>query len=316
VIKSLLAATLATAALGADAAATVVHVHTSSPDGFRTNSVWIDDGQEVTVIDTQFTPQLAEALLADIRRQTRSPVRRVIVTHPNPDKFNALSVFHREGAVSIASRETAARMAGVHAYKQFYWVQIAKAFTAESYPRLEMPRTLFDQTLTVPLKNGDSLTLSTLPSAGVSATQTVVRIDSTGDLVVGDLVANRTHAWLEGAVDSGKPVFDLAGWLADLRALPALAAGKPGARLFAGRGPALPVAESAREQQAYLIAADAAIGRQEAKLGADRAALTDPARQGPIVQAVRDELVRAFPDHAMPDLVSYSLYGWLASRAR
>jgi glyoxylase-like metal-dependent hydrolase (beta-lactamase superfamily II) len=315
-VQQFIAATLASAALGAAAAPTTVHVHTSSPEGFSTNSVWIDDGREVTVIDTQFTPQLAEALLADIAGKTRSPVRRVIVTHPNPDKFNALSVFHGAGAQSIASRETVARMAGVHAYKQYYWVTIAKTFTADGYPRLELPRTTFDQTLTVPLSNGDSLTLRTLPAAGVSATQTVVRIDSTGDLVVGDLVANRTHAWLEGAVDSGKPVFDLAGWQADLQALLPLAEGKPAARLFAGRGPALPVAQAVREQQAYLVAADAAIARQEAALGSDRSALTDPARQGLIVQAVRGELVRAFPGHAMPDLVSYSLYGWLASRAR
>ena len=315
-VQQLIAATLASASLGAAAAPTTVHVHTSSPDGFSTNSVWVDDGQEVTVIDTQFTPQLAESLLADIAGKTRSPVRRVIVTHPNPDKFNALSVFHRVGADSIASRETAARMPGVHAYKQHYWVQVAKAFTAETYPRLELPRTTFEQTLTLRLKNGDSLTLRTLPAAGVSATQTVVRIDSTGDLVVGDLVANRTHAWLEGAVDSGKPVFDLAGWQADLQALLPLAAGQPAARLFPGRGPALPVAEAVREQQAYLAAADAAITRQEARLAGDRSALKDPARQGPIVQAIREELVRAFPGHAMPDLVSYSLYGWLASRAR
>ncbi len=319
-IRQLIATTvvtsLASAALAAPAAPTAVHVHTSSPEGFSTNSVWIDDGQEVTVIDTQFTPQGAQALLADIASKTRSPVRRVIVTHPNPDKFNALSVFHRLGAESIASRETAARMAGVHAYKTYYWVNIAKAFTADSYPRLEAPKTSFERTLSVPLKNGDRLTLQVLATAGVSATQTVVRVDSTGDLIVGDLVANRTHAWLEGAVDSGRPVFDLAAWQASLQALPALAAGKPAARLYAGRGPVLPLADAVREQQAYLAAADAAIRRQEERLGADRAALTDPARQGPLVQAVRDDLVRAFPGHAMSELVSYSLYGWLASRER
>lgn len=315
-VRQLLASALVTSAVGAVAAPTVLHVHTSAPEGFLTNSVWFDDGSEVTVIDTQFTPQLAEALVADIASKTRSPIRRVIVTHPNPDKFNALSVFHKLGAQSIASKATAERMPGVHAYKQYYWVQIAKSFSADTYPKLELPRTTFDKELAVPLKNGDRLTLRTLSAPGVSATQTVVRLDSTGDLVVGDLVANRTHTWMEGAVDSGKPVFDLVGWKADLRELPPLAEGKPAARLFPGRGPALPVAEAVQAQLAYLDAADAAIAMQEKALGADRAALTDPARQAPHVQAVRQHLVNAFPDYAMPDLVSYSLYGWLSSRAR
>ncbi|MFM7505585.1 MAG: MBL fold metallo-hydrolase [Rubrivivax sp.] len=296
-------------------APTAVHVHTSSADGFFTNSVWIDDGREVTVVDTQFTPALAQALVADIARRTRSPIRRVIVTHPNPDKFNALSVFHRLGAESIASRATAERMPGVHAYKRYFWTEIARAFTPDTYPALEQPRTTFSRKLNVPLANGDSLTLFELATPGVSATQTVVRLDSSGDLIVGDLVANRTHTWLEGAVDSGRPVFDLAGWKAALRELPALAAGKPGARLYAGRGPALPVAEAVPAQLAYLDAADESIRAEEQSLGDERAALADPKRQAPHVRAIRERMVARFPTHAMPELLDFSLYGWLASRA-
>ncbi|MFN7711514.1 MAG: MBL fold metallo-hydrolase [Curvibacter sp.] len=314
-IRRLLSATLTLVALSANAAPTTVHLHTSSPDGFLTNSVWIDDGTEVTVIDTQFTPRLAEALVADIAKQTRSPIRRVIVTHPSPDKFNALSVFHRLGATSIASQATAAAMPGVHRYKQYYWVNIAKAFTAETYPQLELPSTTFVTELVVPLKNGDQLTLKTLATPGVTSTQTVVRIDSTGDLVVGDLVANRTHAWLEGAVESGKPAFDLKGWQASLRSLPALAKGKARARLFAGRGPALPVAEAVKAQLNYLDTADKAIAAQEVA-AADPSVLRDAARQGPYVEAVQQSLVRAFPGYAQPELVGYSLYGWLSSRSR
>jgi glyoxylase-like metal-dependent hydrolase (beta-lactamase superfamily II) len=297
-------------------AAAALHVHTSSPDGFLTNSVWIDDGREVTVVDTQFTPALAQAVVADIARRTRSPIRRVIVTHPNPDKFNGLSVFHRLGAESIASRATADRMPGVHAYKRYFWTEIARAFTPDTYPALEQPRTTFSGRMTVPLANGDSLTLFELATPGVSATQTAVRLDSTGDLVVGDLVANRTHAWLEGAVDGGRPVFDLAGWKAALRELPALAAGKPGARLHAGRGPALPVTDAVPAQLAYLDAADEAIRAEEQVLGGERAALADPTRQAPHVRAIRERLVARFPSHSMPELLDHSLYGWLASRAR
>ena len=84
-----------------------LHVFTSDAAGFNTHSVWYDDGKEVTVVDTQFVPQTAQKLVAEIQRQTKSPITRIIVTHPSPDKFNALSVFHQLGAESIGSEKTA-----------------------------------------------------------------------------------------------------------------------------------------------------------------------------------------------------------------
>src|SRR5437868_14591950 len=112
-----------------------LHVFTSDAAGFNTHSIWYDDGKEITVVDTQFTPVHAEALLADIRKQSALPVTRVIVTHPNPDKFNALSVFHKAGAESIASAKTAAAIPVVDRYKRYFFVTMAKAFTDESYSK-------------------------------------------------------------------------------------------------------------------------------------------------------------------------------------
>ena len=125
-----------------------LHVHTSAAEGFNTHSVWYDDGQEVTVVDAQFTPAFANTLLATIKRQTASPVTRVIVTHPSPDKFNGLSAFHTIGAQSIASVATAAAIPGVDAYKRYYWTEIAKIFTAENYPKIEPIKTTFTDHMT------------------------------------------------------------------------------------------------------------------------------------------------------------------------
>jgi glyoxylase-like metal-dependent hydrolase (beta-lactamase superfamily II) len=225
-------------------------------------------------------------------------------------------VFHEAGAVSISTAAAAAQMPGVHAYKQYYWVNIAKAFTADTYPRLELPKQTFTGRLVLKLKNGDTLSLIELAQGGVSGTQTVVRVDSTGDIIVGDLVANRTHAWLEGGVDTGKPVFQLAAWRASLQQLPALTQGRAQARLFAGRGPALPVAQAVQAQLGYLKRAEEAVIAEEAALGARRADLYDAAKQGPSVARIQGALVKDFPAYAMPDLVGYSLYGWLATRGR
>jgi glyoxylase-like metal-dependent hydrolase (beta-lactamase superfamily II) len=48
-----------------------LHVFTSDPAEFNTHSLWYDDGKEVTVVDAQFTGAAAQALLDDIRKQSK-----------------------------------------------------------------------------------------------------------------------------------------------------------------------------------------------------------------------------------------------------
>ena len=308
--SSLALATVLALAAGT-ATAGQLHVFTSDAAGFNTHSVWYDDGQEITVVDTQFTPAQAEALLADIRRQSASPVTRVIVTHPNPDKFNALSVFHKAGADSIASAKAAAAIPAVDRYKRYFFVKIAKAFTDETYPKVEPVKTTYSGRMVIKLKSGETLTLIELPHAGISSNQTVVRIDKTGDLVVGDLVHNHTHAWLEGGIVDGKPAPDLAGWKADLAELPKLGGGT----VYGGRGRFVPVAQAVAEQTAYLDQAQAIVDCYIGMLSSDRAReLTDPALQSRHHAALQDAFTKAFPDYAMPELIGYSIYGLVAQR--
>ncbi len=301
----LTAATTATAVKAGE-----LHVFTSEAAGFNTHSVWYDDGQEVTVVDTQFTPAIAEQLIAQIRKSTRSPITRVIVTHPSPDKFNALSVFHRIGAMSLGSKSTAAAMPGVDAYKRYFWVKLAKAFTDDSYPVMEPLKITFEDRTSIRLKSGETLSLIELKAPGVASTQTVVRIDKSGDLVVGDLVHTRNHAWLEGGIVGGKAKFTLAGWKADLAELPLLGTGK----VYGGRGQFVPIKQAVTEQTAYLDKADQIASAYVAQLGSKVSELSDPAQQQRHHQALQAELVKAFPDYAMPDLVGYSVYGLLASK--
>ena len=157
-----------------------LNVFTSDASGFNTHSVWYDDGHEVTVVDAQFTARHADALLRDIKSNTKSKVTRIIVTHPNPDKFNGLSAFHRIGAQSIASKATAAAIPEVDAYKRHFWVKVAKAFADESYPKVEPIKRTYQGRDVIKLRSGETLTLAELASPGISSNQTVVRIDSTG----------------------------------------------------------------------------------------------------------------------------------------
>lgn len=292
-------------ALMGTAQAGTLHVHTSDAAGFHTHSVWYDDGREVTVVDAQFTPAHAQRLIDEIRQATRSPVTRVIVTHPNPDKFNGLSAFHALGATSIASARTAAAMPSVDAYKRHFWVDVAQAFTPQSYPRLEPVRQTFEQQMTLQLASGETLSLIELPGPGISGNQTVVRIDATGDLVVGDLVHARHHAWLEGAIEQGRAVAHLDSWRADLAALPALAQGT----LYGGRGQFLPVQQAVREQTDYLVQVERITRDYLASLGERRRELDEPATRKPHEQALQRLIAGAYPDYAAPDMLGYSLYG-------
>lgn len=291
--------------LSASASAGTLHVFTSDAAGFNTQSVWYDDGAEVTVVDAQFTPSHAEALLSDVKAHSASPVTRVIVTHPNPDKFNGLSAFHRQGVESIASNKTASAIPGVDAYKRNFWVNLAKVFTEASYPKVEPIKTTYTGKKVISLKSGETITLIELKQPGVSSNQTVVRIDKSGDLIVGDLVHTRHHAWLEGGIVDGAPAPNLGGWKSDLNELLRIGRGK----VYGGRGEHISVKQAVGQQIAYLEKADAIVDAYLRRLDKRTGELSDPSKQDAHFKAIQAEFVLAFPDYAFPDLVSYSVYG-------
>lgn len=72
--------------------------------GFTSNSGFVVTSAGVVVFDALGTPPLGEALLREIRRVTRQPVRRVIVSHYHADHFYGLAAFKRAGAEIWADR--------------------------------------------------------------------------------------------------------------------------------------------------------------------------------------------------------------------
>ncbi|HEU0204737.1 MAG TPA: MBL fold metallo-hydrolase [Burkholderiaceae bacterium] len=316
-LKTLLAATLATIALcAAPAHAGKLGVFTSDAKGFDTHTFYYDDGQEVTLIDTQFVPALTQAMVEQVKRETRSPITRVIVTHPNPDKFNGLAYLHTLGIESISSKTAADAMPSVHAYKKSYFVNTAKMFTDETYPRFENVKTTFSGQTQIRLKSGETLSLIELAHPGVTSTQIVVRIDRTGDLLVGDLVHHKAHAWLEGAIVDGKPHADLAKWQAAVSELPGLAKNRPSAKVYGGRGEFVPVAQAVEAQRKYLIRANALVDDYLAQLGSRKSELTDPAKSSAHHQELAKRFAEEFPDYKLPYMIKYSVYGILGSKSR
>lgn len=279
-----------------------VHAFTSGPEGFDTTTYWIDTGAEVVVFDTQFTPELAEAMLADIRAETDSPVTWVVITHPNPDKFNGATVFRDAGAEIVASEATAAAMPDVHAYKEAYFVG-AGMFPEGGYPELPVTDVTFTDRLELELDGDVPVTLIELDHAGVTTTQTVASVP--GGLIVGDLVAGRVHAWLEGGIVGGAPAPNLDAWKLALAELETL---DPDAVVWPGRGEALPVATAAAEQQVYLDGMRTIVADYVGGLDDPMAALTGP-DAGTHYAAITADAEAAYPEHGLSYLVTYGVYG-------
>jgi glyoxylase-like metal-dependent hydrolase (beta-lactamase superfamily II) len=315
IAKSLttIAATLAIGMVqAAPAAAGKLGSYTSDSNGFDTHTYWYDDGQEVTIIDTQFVPALTQAMLDKIKNETKSPITRVIVTHPNPDKFNGLPLLHSLGITSISSSATAGAMRGVHDYKKYFWTQIAKSFTEESYPKFEAIKTTFIGKSQISLKSGETLTLIELKNPGVASTQTVVRIDRTGDLVVGDLIHYQAHAWLEGGIVQGNAKPDLKAWRDAVSELPSLVKDAGNSKVYGGRGSVGTVTQVVDFQRNYLEKADLLVEQYVKR--SSSADLKDASQAQKHYAALQAIFEKELPRHALPYLIGYGIYGLLNSK--
>ncbi len=284
-----------------------VRTFTSDSSGFDTHSFFVDTGREVVVFDAQFTPELARRAIAQIQSQTSSPITHVIVTHPNPDKFNGLSAFAAIGAKAVASQATAAAIPSVHAYKKHYFVHIAKLFTEATYPAEARIDVTFVGDLSLPLRSGHRIVLHELAHSGVTTTQTVAYVAAAQALFVGDLVHHRAHAWLEGGIIGGRAVPSLAAWKEALGELLAY----PGATVYGGRGEPAAVATAVTTQGAYLNDIEALASAYVAGLGGMAAAELAGPNAGQHYQKVAAQAAQKYPQYALPYLIEYGVYGLL-----
>ncbi|WP_437330747.1 MBL fold metallo-hydrolase [Sorangium sp. So ce381] len=286
----------------AGAPAAKLAAFTSDAAGFDTRSYYYDTGREVVVFDAQFTGAYARSAIAQIRSETQSPITYVVVTHPNPDKFNGASEFQKIGAKVVASRATAGAIDEVHAYKKAYMIG-AGMFTEETYPPKAVVDVTFEGAYSLPLQAG-AVELRELEHAGVSTTQTVAIVPSARALVVGDLVHHKAHAWLEGGIRNGKPSPDLASWRAALDELLEF----DGLTVYGGRGQSAPVRAAVDEQKAYLTAMESIIERYVASLGEKKSELSGaeaPSHHKKIAALASAE----FPDYDLAYMIEYGVYG-------
>jgi glyoxylase-like metal-dependent hydrolase (beta-lactamase superfamily II) len=289
-----------------------LHTFDSGEAGFFTKTYFYDTGSEVVAFDAQFTPELAEQAIASLREQTANPITYLVITHPNPDKFNGAPVFQEEGAAVIASEATEAAIPGVHAYKKAGFVGMGM-FTEETYPAQATVDETFTDIRSLELSDGKTVELSELSEPGVSSTQTVAFIPELDALIVGDLVHHKLHAWLEGGIVHGQATPTLAGWIADLKELEREFAADPEPTVYGGRGEAALLSEAVAAQIAYLETADQIVTEYVAGLGERNSELSSD-QAGEHYAAIQAELADAFPDYTFPDMISFSVYGLVNSK--
>jgi glyoxylase-like metal-dependent hydrolase (beta-lactamase superfamily II) len=304
------AAQSATPVVGAEGGA--LYTYDSGEAGFFTKTYFYDTGSEVVAFDAQFTPELAEAAIASLREQTDNPITYLVITHPNPDKFNGAPAFQAAGAQVIASDATAEAIPGVHAYKKAGFIGMGM-FTEETYPQQATVDETFTGTHTIELSDGKTVELSELSDPGVSSTQTVAFVPELTALMVGDLVHHQLHAWLEGGIVNGQATPTLDGWVADLQELEERFTADPEPTVYGGRGEAAPLSVAVADQIAYLQKADQIVTDYVAGLGDKKSELSGD-QAGEHYAAIQAELEQAFPDYAFPDMISFSVYGLVNSK--
>jgi glyoxylase-like metal-dependent hydrolase (beta-lactamase superfamily II) len=265
-----------------------VRQYTSPADGFSTSSSWFETRDGVVIVDAQFLPEYAEALLAQIAAATDKPVTAVIVLHGNPDKYNGLEVIRARypQAELISTPAVVARIKEIDAGKRGYF---GPQYGDRYAQTLVLPDALVSAREVREL-GGVAVELVPL-GAGVSSAHLVVKLPATGDVFVGDLLHHQVHGWLaEGFSDQ---------WLERLDEIAAL---EP-VRIHGGRG-ASTGPEGLVEQARYLKAFQACAAAQ---LGA--AAEAAPA-------AVKACVLGAAPGYQLDMMVDFSVPGELERQRR
>ena len=86
---------------------------TPQNQGFRMNMGFVVGKNAVAVIETGYHEPMAREMLAQISKITKAPVKYVINTNSQPDRFLGNEHFRRQGATVIASAAEAKRMAAM-----------------------------------------------------------------------------------------------------------------------------------------------------------------------------------------------------------
>ncbi|MGZ3769568.1 MAG: MBL fold metallo-hydrolase [Bdellovibrio sp.] len=314
-MKSLVSVSIAMMAISTTGCATPARIPASKgriiefksdSSGFDTRTFFYEGENEVIAFDAQFTPELAKQSIKLLRKYTNKPISWLVITHPNPDKFNGASVFKDEGAKVISSKNTAEAIPGVHAYKEYFFVEMAKMFKKGEYPQPTNIDQVFSGKMDLVLRGGERVELRELSEPGVSSTQTVAYVESAEALFVGDLVHHKAHAWLEGGIINGKPTPTIDGWISDLEEISSLYPSQT--NVYGGRGVTVDLNTAVKDQIDYLHSAVQIVDAQLQSMGNNAEEFNGP-NSNLQYKNLAQRFQKEFPEYALPYMIEYGAYG-------
>jgi glyoxylase-like metal-dependent hydrolase (beta-lactamase superfamily II) len=280
-----------------------IYVFESDANGFNTKTVFYDDGKEVVAFDAQFTEVAAEQAISFLKTKTQNPIKYLVVTHPNPDKFNGIPAFKKIGAKVIMSKESLSNLETVHNYKKYYFVEMAKMFTNDSYPKLPTADITFEDNYEIKLANSGKIKLTELHKSGISTNQTIAFIETTNALIVGDLVHHNVHAWLEGPINNGTAIYNNANWIGVLKVIQSIYS--KDLIVYGGRGESEMLSIAVAQQIKYLENAENITKQYLSSIGNDKSKV-DYAQ-------LQKEFEKEFPNYSLGYMIAYGAYGIVAS---
>jgi len=280
-----------------------IYVFESSINGFNTKTIFYDDGKEVIAFDAQFTEGIAQEAIDYLKTKTQNPIKYLVITHPNPDKFNGIPAFKKAGATIVMSKLSATNMKEVHNYKKYYFVEIAKMFTNETYPKLPTADLIFEKKCTIQLANGGIVKLTELQKKGMATNQTLASIESVNALIVGDLIHSNVHAWLEGPIIDGVAVYDNTNWINTLKTIKSKYSANT--LVYGGRGDVGKLSSVVDNQILYLQKAKKLINEYLSSIGGDKANVD--------YKQLQKKFEIAFPNYNLGYMIAYGAYGIVAS---
>lgn len=278
----------------------------SGPEGFDTRTFFYEGTNEVVAFDAQFTPALAKQSIEHLRKFTQKPISWLVITHPNPDKFNGASEFKKEGAKIIGSVSTAEATPSVHSYKEYFFVEMAKMFKKGEYPQPVSYDQTFSKKMDLVLQGGERIKLQELSQPGISSTQTVAYINSVKSLMVGDLIHHKAHAWLEGGIVNNKATPNIEGWIADLKEVAAIF--PKDTQVYGGRGATAKLSLACKDQINYLIKAQSIVKTELKALGS-KAKDAMGSESTKFSKALTEKFKTEFPDYELAYMIEYGSYG-------
>jgi cyclase len=161
-------------------------------EGHGANSGFVVGSAGVLVIDSRYTPALAEELLKAIRSVTDAPIKYVVDTNYHPDHAWGNAVFKEHGATIVASPETGDALVKYSPeYLEFYRTRSQEAFDMVKDVKIVPPDTTCTDRTTFDL-GGVTVVLRFFGGAETAGDVAVV-VPEDRVLFTGGLAANGYH---------------------------------------------------------------------------------------------------------------------------